>query len=615
LTTISPTLRQTQAQLFDWYLQPRATLYQLTTRLAALGAASVRGILRNPAYAGQALTNRTRPAPARRRQSALQPAGPGITHAPRPEQDWIEVPVPPVVSEEIFAQVQANLDVNQQGAARNTRHEYLLRALVSCGACRLACTGRQLHPGYRYYLCRGRTDPLRAAEGRRCTARYIPAWQLDDLVWADLCALLTDPAQVTRALTRAQGGAWLPQELQARQAATGQALGQLERQQQRLLLDAYLAEIIELPELQRKRQDLDRRHATLLAQQRQLDAAAGQKLELQAIADGIEAFCQAIRAGLATATFEQRRQLAELLIDRVIVTSDQVEIRYVLPTSPQGPHRPFCQLRKDHLDAPELMLGADYEVRSDRCPIRAGREVGEIALDPGQDPGLGLEFAVDALDRAVQAMNRFRLTGASPATAFCGLGDLLIDPAQRPPGPVGPVLVVNPLVTTFRGRPGGPGLDEHMPVGDVLARVLTPPLVHHVGDVGDLHAEDERQALGLDGLLVGLGDHPGVCDDGDIGQLAGSHERLDGRQHRLGLGLVPLKGADHERKPVLPGEQAYGDLRLQPPFLGEPGLAEPVTLVGLEIQGAHVVSTRLAGPSRACAARAADSRCRHSCCA
>ena len=290
-------------------------------------------------------------APARGRKSAMLPAGPGVSHAPRPEQDWIAVPVPPVVSEQTFAQVQAKLDANQQGAARNTRHEYLLRALISCGACRLGCTGRQTAAGYRYYLCRGRTDPLRAAQGQRCTARYIPAGQLDELVWADLCALLTDPAQVTRALARAQGGAWLPQELQARQATIGQALGQLERQQQRLL-DAYLAEVIALAELERKRQDLDRRHETLLAQQRQLDAAARQKLELGAVAHGIEAFCQAVRAGLATATFAQRRQLAELLIDRVIVTDGDVEIRYVLPTSPDGPHRPFCQLRKDHLDPP-----------------------------------------------------------------------------------------------------------------------------------------------------------------------------------------------------------------------------------------------------------------------
>src|ERR1700758_4568714 len=355
------------AQLFDWYLEPQATVYRLARRLTDLGVptprggprwnvASVRGILRNSSYAGRALSGRTQVAPARGRKSAMLPAGPGVSHAPRPPQDWIAVPGPASVSEQTFAQVQAKLDANQQGAARNTRHEYLLRALISCGACRLGCTGRQTAAGYRYYLCRGRTDPLRVAQGQRCAARYIPAGQLDELVWADLCALLTDPAQVTRALARAQGGAWLPQELQARQAAIGQALGQLERPQQRLL-DGHLAEIIALAEFQRKRDELDRRRAALTAQQRQLDAAAAQRLELQAVADGIEAYCQAIRHGLATATFDQRRLLAELLIDRVIVTDDQIEIRYVLPTSPDGPHRPFCQLCKDHLYMPPAARG------------------------------------------------------------------------------------------------------------------------------------------------------------------------------------------------------------------------------------------------------------------
>ena len=350
------------AQLFDWYLEPQATVYRLAKRLTDLGvatptgkprwnAASVRGILRNPAYVGRAQTNRTQVVPARRRKSALLPVGPGESHTPRPQEDWIAVPVPAILSEETFARVQAKLDTNQQTAARNTRHQHLLRALVSCGLCRLSCTVRRTQAGYRYYLCRGRTDALRAAQGRRCTARYTPAEQLDQLVWADLCALLCDPAQVARALERARGGAWLPQQLQARQATIRQALGQLERQQQRLL-DAYLAEVVGLAELEHKRQELDRRRATLATQQRQLDAIAEQRLELRAIADGIQAFCQTVRAGLATATFAQRRLLVELLIDRVIVTDGEVEIRYVLPTSPDGPHPPFCQLRKDHLDPP-----------------------------------------------------------------------------------------------------------------------------------------------------------------------------------------------------------------------------------------------------------------------
>jgi site-specific DNA recombinase len=49
------------------------------------------------------------------------------------------------------------------------------------------------------------------------------------------------------------------------------------------------------------------------------------------------------------------RQLAGLLIDRVIVTDGEVEIRYVLPTTPDGAAPPFCQLRKDHLENPTDM--------------------------------------------------------------------------------------------------------------------------------------------------------------------------------------------------------------------------------------------------------------------
>src|SRR5881392_2475617 len=390
------------AQLFDWYLEPQATVYRLARRLTDLGVptprggprwntASVRGILRNPAYTGRALSNRTRVVPARRRKSALLPVGPGQSHAPRPQEDWIAVAVPQIVAEETFARVQAKLDTNQQTAARNTRHEYLLRALVSCGVCQLSCTLRRTQAGYRYYLCRGRTDALRVAQGQRCSARYIPAEQLDELVWADLCALLADPAQVSHALQRARGGAWLPQQLQARQATIRQALGQLERQQQRLL-DAYLAEVVGLAELERKRQELDRRRATLLTQQRQLDAIAEQRLELRAVADGIEAFCQTVHAGLATATFAQRRLLVELLIDRVVVTDGEVEIRYVLPTSLDGPHLPFCQLRKDHLDAPAdlgqahqvAQAGADGQVRQ---PVIGG--LGLAGWPFGDQPAFG----------------------------------------------------------------------------------------------------------------------------------------------------------------------------------------------------------------------------------
>jgi site-specific DNA recombinase len=132
-------------------------------------------------------------------------------------------------------------------------------------------------------------------------------------------------------------------------------LQQLQRQGQRLLV-AYLAEVIGLDELERTRHDLDQQRERLSVQQRQLDAVARQQITLSQVADSIEAFCAQVRTGLEQATFEQRRALVELLIDRGIVTDGEVGIRYVIPTSPHGPLRRFCQLRLDYLDGPAVPI-------------------------------------------------------------------------------------------------------------------------------------------------------------------------------------------------------------------------------------------------------------------
>jgi site-specific DNA recombinase len=105
-----------------------------------------------------------------------------------------------------------------------------------------------------------------------------------------------------------------------------------------------------LAEFQRKRQEISQRQQSLHTQERHLATAAQQHLETAAVAKGIDEFCTQVSQVLASATFEQRRVLVKLLIDRVIVTDEDVEIRYVVPTSPNSPHQPFCQLRTDYLD-------------------------------------------------------------------------------------------------------------------------------------------------------------------------------------------------------------------------------------------------------------------------
>ncbi len=97
----------------------------------------------------------------------------------------------------------------------------------------------------------------------RCPARYIPAGQLDELVWQDLCSLLAEPASLAAAVARAHGGAWLPQKLQARREMLRRGQAHLQQQLERLT-DAYLGSIIPLEEYGRRRRDLEQRLQALV---------------------------------------------------------------------------------------------------------------------------------------------------------------------------------------------------------------------------------------------------------------------------------------------------------------------------------------------------------------
>ncbi len=375
-------------QMFAWYLEPGATLGSIARRLIERGIltptgksswsrSTIRGILKNLAYAGNAHGNCTHLVPARKRKSPLAPVGSGVSCKRRPEEEWISVSVPTIVSQEIFGLVQEKLSRNQKCAPRNNKsHRYLLRSLVGCGLCEQGSNARTTWDGRSYYVCRGHNAVV---PEHRCRTRHVPAAQLEELVWEDLCKVLIHPEHITNALGRAYGGEWVPQELKARLKTVGKAITQLERQKRRLL-DAYVGGVLELPEFERKRKELDGRSEALLAQKRQLEASANERIELAKIADSIERFCKQVRSGLANATFEQKRALVELLIDQVVVTNEEVEIRYVVPTSPEEPHQPFCHLRTDYLPlllplAPGRHLGKDAHHLARADPPQSGPEV------------------------------------------------------------------------------------------------------------------------------------------------------------------------------------------------------------------------------------------------
>jgi site-specific DNA recombinase len=312
--------------------------------------------------------------------------------------------VPAIVSQTQFDQVQAKLGQNRSFASRNnTAHQYLLRALVSCGHCLLACTARTLNGRNHSYVCNGKNQAVHSHRATRCPARYVPAAQLDELVWQDLCDLVQHPAHRAAALTRAQGGAWLPQELQARQENLRAGRASLQHQRDRLT-DAYLHAVIPLDEYERRRRELERQDQALAAQEQGLLGEADQQRQLAGVVTSLTAFCRRVQTGVARATFEQRRELLLLLVDRVIVTDGDVEIRYVLPTCPASEHIRFCQLRKDYFHHPAVPT--ELLARFDAPPSDARR-------DP--PPATGIPAAVEVVARiAVQFLRPLARSAPQP---------------------------------------------------------------------------------------------------------------------------------------------------------------------------------------------------------
>jgi site-specific DNA recombinase len=136
---------------------------------------TVWGMLRNPAYAGRAAFAKTirTDQPARlTRPARLQGrrTSPNPLILDRPRQDWVEIAVPALVSEETFQLAARRLADNQRFAARNTKVPSLLQGLAACEGCGYADYRTSTRTSTRklyYDRCLG-SDDYRYPGGRRC---------------------------------------------------------------------------------------------------------------------------------------------------------------------------------------------------------------------------------------------------------------------------------------------------------------------------------------------------------------------------------------------------------------------------------------------------------------
>ncbi len=218
---------------------------------------TVWGMLRNPAYEGKACYGKTELRPRQRitrplRQRRGWPSRNSANHE-RPRQDWIEVPVPPLVSEETFALAQEQLEKNKRYAPRRTAEPTLLQGMLVCQQCGYALyrtSTRTSKQKLGYYRCLG-SDGYRRLRGPLCTNRPVRQDYLDRFVWEQILRLLEDPTLVQAEIDRRREAARNADPLRKRGEELHREETRLEKNIERFVT-AYQEGLVTLPQLRQR---------------------------------------------------------------------------------------------------------------------------------------------------------------------------------------------------------------------------------------------------------------------------------------------------------------------------------------------------------------------------
>jgi len=299
-------------------------------------------MLRNPAYKGRACFGKTEIHPRQRITRPLRQRN-GFTsrnsaHHERPRQDWIEIAVPALVSEEVFALAQEQLEKNKQHSPRRTIEPTLLQGMLVCEQCGYGlyrCATRTSRRKIYYYRCIG-SDAYRHLKGALCDCRPIRQDYLDAAVWTEIMRLLEDPSLIQAELNRRMEAARNTDPLRQR-------VGGLQRERSRLankterLVTAYQEDLLSLDELRRRIPELRKQQQAVQSELESLETASANQSRYLRLVDGLADFRARIRARAETLDVVERQKILRLLAKEILVGKDSITIRHSIPIPRSGP--------------------------------------------------------------------------------------------------------------------------------------------------------------------------------------------------------------------------------------------------------------------------------------
>ena len=305
---------------------------------------TVWAMLRNPAYRGVAcfgktcISARTRVMRPQRRRGVSTPS---LTAShERPRQEWIEIPVPALVSEESFARAQELLQENKTRSRRRTIEPSVVQGLVSCAKCGYAfsrtstyTTARKIH----YYKCIG-SDSWRKLGGPVCDNRRLVRQDLlDQIVWSEVIRLLEDPTLIQQELDRRLAAMRSSDPTRKRVQCLERELTQAGKAIERLLT-AYQEGLLGIEQLRERMPMLRQRERSIRTELQAIADQTADRAAFLRLAETLTAFLSRLRNAAETLSISERQRIVRLVVKEVLVGDDAITIRHSIPVPSGSPH-------------------------------------------------------------------------------------------------------------------------------------------------------------------------------------------------------------------------------------------------------------------------------------
>ncbi|MDR5729891.1 MAG: recombinase family protein, partial [Terriglobia bacterium] len=340
-------------RIYEMYAVEGLSIGEITRRINAEGIptrkasarwerSTVWAVLRNSAYRGVACfgktrsSSRTRVTRPQRRQGVITPSITGGHE--RPREEWIEIPVPALISEDRFARVQELLQQNKARSRRRTIEPSIVQGMVSCQKCGYAfsrtstrTSARKIH----YYKCIG-SDGWRKLGGHVCdNGRLIRQDLLDQIVWAEVIRLLEDPKLIQKELDRRLEAARSSDPSKKREQNLQRELVHVGKGIERLL-SAYQEALMSIDQLRERMPGLRQREQALRAELQAITDQANDRAIFLRLAENLTGFLERLRGAADTLSITERQRIVRLVVKDVLIGDDTITIRHSISLPPQG---------------------------------------------------------------------------------------------------------------------------------------------------------------------------------------------------------------------------------------------------------------------------------------